>query len=242
LKGQYERCLDEVDAGISISQRFNLKEDEADFHLFFAYTNFQLKNFDKALSANNRALDIAKEFRFTKVQKSALHLKGLIYLGLNKSEQTEKISVELRKLIEESENRKHLRYYQNLMGWIALENGEIQKSIGSFNASNMLLPSQAYLLGDQAFYLNSIASAHMRARDLENAKANYERIVSLTYGKLQYGDIYAKSFYWLGKIYQNQGLNDRAVEYYTKFLNLWKESDIGLEETNDAKTQLSSLN
>jgi len=242
LKGQYERCLNDINAGISITQRFNLKEDEANFHLFLAYINYQLKNLNKALEAINRALEIAVEFKFKNIQKSALHLEGLIYLRLNKSEEAEKISAELKMLIEESENRKHMRYYHSLVGWIALKTEDTRKAIDSFNASIMLLPSQAFLLGDQAFYLNSIAFAYMRTGDLENAKMNYERIISLTYGKLQFGDIYTKSFYELGKIYQNQGLNDRAIEYYTKFINYLKNSDVGLEEINDAKTQLSNLN
>jgi serine/threonine protein kinase/Flp pilus assembly protein TadD len=241
LKGQYERCLDEVNAGIFTAQRFNLKEDEADFLSFLAYINYQLKNFDKAYDAINRALDIAVEFKFKNIQKSALHLKGLIYLEQNKYEKTEKLSAELKSLIEESENRKHFRYYHNLVGWIALKTEETQNAIDCFNASLLLVPSQAYSLGDQGFYLNSVALANMRSGDLENAKAYYDRIASLTYGKLQYGDIYSKSFYWLGKIYQNQGLNDKAVEYFTKFLNLWKDSDVGLAETADAKTQISNL-
>jgi serine/threonine protein kinase/Flp pilus assembly protein TadD len=242
IKGEYKRCLDEINSGISIAQEFNLKEDEANFQLFLAYTYYQLHKPDEALVAIEKALDISVEFKFMNLQKSALHLKGLICLEKNMMEQATKLSAELKGLIEGTENKKHLRYYHNLLGWIDLENEEIQRAINRFNASIMLLPSQAYLLGDQAFYLYSAASAYRNAGDLENAKANYERITSLTYGKLQYGDIYAKSFYGLGKICQNQGLNDRAVEYFTKFLNLWKDSDAEIAEVDDATIQLSILN
>jgi len=35
-----------------------------------------------------------------------------------------------------------------------------------------------------------------------------------------YGDIYAKSFYMLGIIYEEQNNTDKAIEHYEKFLYL----------------------
>ncbi len=60
-------------------------------------------------------------------------------------------------------------------------------------------------------------------------------------GKLYYGDIYARSLYWLGKINEEEGLNDKAVEYYQKFLDLWKDADPGVAEVENARKRVAEL-
>lgn len=76
---------------------------------------------------------------------------------------------------------------------------------------------------------------------MEKAREEYERMLSLTSGRLSYGDIYAKSFYMLGKIYEQQGDTAKAIEHYEKFLSLWKDADSGLPEVDDASTKLGDL-
>ena len=60
-------------------------------------------------------------------------------------------------------------------------------------------------------------------------------------GKLQWGDIYTKSFYKLGKICEQQGDNAKATENYEKFLSLWKDADPGIAEVVDARKRLAGL-
>jgi len=76
---------------------------------------------------------------------------------------------------------------------------------------------------------------------LKKARKHFEKIVSLTTGRLYWGDIYARSFYWLGKIFQKKGWIGKAIEHYEKFLQLWKDADPGLPETMDAQKQLAAL-
>ncbi len=54
-----------------------------------------------------------------------------------------------------------------------------------------------------------------------------------------YGDIYAKSFYMLGKICEEQDNKAKATEHYQKFLDLWKDADPGIAE--DAKKRVAEL-
>jgi tetratricopeptide (TPR) repeat protein len=86
--------------------------------------------------------------------------------------------------------------------------------------------------------MESLASAYLQLGDLENARAEYERITDLTTGRLSFGDIYAKSFYMLGKISEQKGLKGKAIENYEKFLDLWKDADPGIAEVEDAKKRL----
>ena len=68
-----------------------------------------------------------------------------------------------------------------------------------------------------------------------------EEIAHLTSGRLWWGDIYAKSFYMLGKIAEQRGWPGKAIEHYEKFLDVWKDADPGLPEIEDAKKRLAGL-
>jgi len=63
----------------------------------------------------------------------------------------------------------------------------------------------------------------------------------LTTGRLWLGDLYAKSFYMLGKIYEKKEMIRDARENYEKFLELWKDADPGIPEVTDAKKRLEAL-
>jgi tetratricopeptide (TPR) repeat protein len=186
-------------------------------------------------------MEIALEFNRVKEQKLALHLRGLAYLKMKQMDEAKKTGDQLKQLIEETENKKHMRHYYHLMGMIALENNQANKSIEDFTKAVSLLPSEVYDLQDQSFYIDSLASAYYKTGNIEEAEKHYVRIVSLTWGLVQYGDIYARSFYWLGKIFQEKGLANEAIEHYKKFLSLWRDADSGHEETADAKEQLAVL-
>jgi len=54
-------------------------------------------------------------------------------------------------------------------------------------------------------------------------------------------EVYPKSFYLLGKIYEKMGDKKNAIESYKKLLNLWKDADEDLPELIDAKARLAKL-
>jgi tetratricopeptide (TPR) repeat protein len=59
--------------------------------------------------------------------------------------------------------------------------------------------------------------------------------------RLIFGDIYARSFYRLGRIFEQRGNTAKAIDHYRKFLDLWKNSDPGLPEVDDACLRLAAL-
>ncbi len=54
-------------------------------------------------------------------------------------------------------------------------------------------------------------------------------------------DICARSFYMLGKICEQQGKKGMVREIYSKFLDLWKDADPGIDEVEGAKERLTGL-
>jgi tetratricopeptide (TPR) repeat protein len=47
--------------------------------------------------------------------------------------------------------------------------------------------------------------------------------------------------YLLGKAYEASGWNDKAIEQYETFLDIWKNADPGIKEIDDAKERLARL-
>jgi cytochrome c-type biogenesis protein CcmH/NrfG len=76
---------------------------------------------------------------------------------------------------------------------------------------------------------------------LENARAEYEKIISCPRGMLRYGFEYVNSFYMLGMIYEQRGDTTKAIESYEKFLSLRKDADPGIAEVEDARKRLAGL-
>ena len=44
-----------------------------------------------------------------------------------------------------------------------------------------------------------------------------------------------------GKIYEKQDNKTKAIEFYQKFLDFWKNSDPGIAEVEDAKKRVALL-
>jgi hypothetical protein len=76
---------------------------------------------------------------------------------------------------------------------------------------------------------------------MENAQQQFEKLKNLTTGRLQWADLYAKSYYWQGKIFQKVGKIGEAVKHYGQFLHLWKDADLDIPEKKDAEEQMSLL-
>lgn len=141
-----------------------------------------------------------------------------------------------------------LRLPEYVQGIIDLENGNFVSAIEHLQKAISFMPAQMWPMGlwnsasmDRAFYTWALSEAYRRSEDLENAQGQYEEITRLTSGRLLWGDLCAKSFYMLGKISEQRGWPGKAMDYYEKFLEVWKDADPGIAEVEDAKKRLASL-
>jgi tetratricopeptide (TPR) repeat protein len=172
-------------------------------------------------------------------QRAALHRKGMVYGALNALAEAQKTADELSRLVQNALNQKEARMVDHLLGWIELQKGNEAKAIDHLKRAVSQLPHEISSQGDeQALYLEPLAWAYYKSRDLDRAREEYEKIGALTTGRIAYGDIYARSFYMLGKIAEQKGDRVKAREYYQRFLDLWKNADSGLPEVADARKRL----
>jgi tetratricopeptide (TPR) repeat protein/predicted Ser/Thr protein kinase len=241
MQGEFKRCREELAKGIEFCQKFNIKEGIASLLIMSSNVELQQELFPEALESSNWAVEVALEIGYPEYKIHALHVRGLAYLKNKRLDDARRTAEQLKQLIERSGFRMGMRSYHHLMGMIAREEGRMSEAIDDFEVAFSLLPKENYKHDQHAFFLDSLASAFYQSGDMDRAQQEYEKIISLTTGRLRRGDIYSLSFYWLGKILQAKGQKEKAIEYYGKFLELWKNADKGLEEIVDAQMQLAAL-
>jgi tetratricopeptide (TPR) repeat protein len=176
------------------------------------------------------------------LQIRVLHAKGVALVQMRKLDEALRTASELNELLQDWINKKDIRFYHNLMGMIALEEGDIPKAVNSLKRAYELLYSPNEAEPEyHSFFLYYLAQAYLKAGDLAEAENACLEILSLALGRVQSGDFYAKSFYVLGKIYEQKGLRNKAIKHYETFLDLWKDADPGLPEVEEARQNLANL-
>lgn len=240
-RGKFKDSRDILERGIELAERIGAKDSRSYLHSHLAYTYLKSGNFNLALDQCNKALLTAEEAGSYSLQILPLHLKGHIYLKMNSLDKAVRTADELKSIIDMWINKKLMRFYLHLTGSINIQRRDISKAITDLERAIDLLPSQSHPDNVHALFLDALASAYYESGQTQNAVKTYERIQTLTTGRLLLCDLYAESFYMLGKLYDKQGEKAKAIEHYQKFLSLWKDADPDLPEVNDAKKRLTGL-
>ena len=148
----------------------------------------------------------------------------------------------LKALIEKESRPKDMRWVDYLIGLIELQKKSYPKAIDLLEkAADSLHFEDGICHNPHALFFDALARAYYESGDLERARAQYEKITLLTTGRLSHGDIYAESYYKLGKIAERTGDKAKAREHYRKFLVLWKDADPDRPEVADAGRRLARL-
>jgi len=239
LQGRFESSKKMLKEGVELSKKFGQNRWKSRYHSSLAGIYLITGNPEESLKECDMAWDIAEEADYLLGQRRALYNKGLVFLEMKSMDETQRAADDLKEMIEKGMNKKHMRLYYHLTGRRELERGNFSEAIKYFKEALSLLSYGP--LTKRADFIDSLALAYYKSGDLEKARAEYERITSLTTGREGWGDIYAKSFYMLGKIYEQQGQKSKAIEHYKKFLSLWKDADPGIAEVDDAKKRLAGL-
>jgi tetratricopeptide (TPR) repeat protein len=229
LQGKFEQAKNQL------SMPPILHESLAYFLLRTGHPEDAFPEFDTAMESKAQAESISDKTRL-------LHAKGIAYAYMKSFDEASRIADELRDGIPLWMQKKLLRYYNHLMGTIKLGKGETTEAISFLKrAEESLYAPEDNFPQIQAWFISSLAEAYYEAGDLEQAQQKYEKVLSLHFGRLSHGDFFARSIYMLGRIHEQQGQRKRALEHYERFLELWKDADPGIEETEDARKRIDAL-
>ena len=247
-QGRFRDSIAQLRSIISFSQNIGVRWAESQARSILGYRLMASSRYQEALREFNKAWDIGAQAQRQDLQRLALHYKGLAYLGMRSRSRAQRTADELKTAIEGWGHQKEIRRYHHLMGLIELDKKKYSEAIEHLETALAFLPSECsvwtegHINNNHAIYIESLALAYHRSGDLEKAIEYYEKLTMLTTGRLYFGGIYAKSFYMLGRIYQQMGDNAKAEDNYNKFLALWFNADANISEVSDAKRRLSGLN
>jgi tetratricopeptide (TPR) repeat protein/tRNA A-37 threonylcarbamoyl transferase component Bud32 len=248
LQGRFQQGVRDIKQALELAQKREPKLDELSTYSRLSYGHFVAGHVKESLEAAENAMKIAERLEpmpiyfssFTQQEKLwPVLMRGLCDIRMNSLEEAARTAEEFKGLIV---RRAEKRWYLYLVGLIDLEKKDNARAIESLKEALSLEPHQ-YITdaANSAFFMEALARAYFRSGDLHNAQKEYEEITGLTTGRIRYGDIYVRSFYMLGQIFEQKGDKDKAREIYRKFLDLWKDADPGLPEVEDATKRLAGL-
>jgi tetratricopeptide (TPR) repeat protein len=238
LQGKFKKAQAQPRQSIELANKSGDIYIKSLNHIHLSYLHLSSGSPEKALEECSKAWKIAVDDEDLENQRLALSLKGLIHIEMKSVGEAERVADELKEMIEKGLNKKLIRFYYHLVGRIELERKNFDRAIEHLKkALSLSLLTDVF----DAWYRSSLAQAYYESGDLERSQEAYEGIISLPDSILWRGDIYARSFYMLGKIYEQKGWKGKAIEHYEKFLDLWKDADPGMAEVEDARKRVAGL-
>ncbi len=241
VQGKYQDCNVIIQDALKLTRQQGLPFEELTFLLFESDFYRLQGDFARAYETAQAARQKAVEVRYKPDEIKALHLMGLCQVGRDDISEAQKSVSTMSRIIEKMAFPKLLRYCYHLEGRIAISRESWDEAVINFSKATELLSYQNFVFDKHALFLEALASALYRRGDLDAARAEYEKVVSLTTGLPTSGDAYARSLFQLGRIFHIKDDPERAREYLQKYLAVRAEADAGLPEVEEAQRLLASL-
>ncbi len=87
-----------------------------------------------------------------------------------------------------------------------------------------------------------LARAYQKAGKVDQAILEYEKLLTLEReDRFDRFPIAPHYHYRIARLYEQKGWMGKAIEHYTKFLEIWGNADPGLQEVAEATNRLASL-
>ncbi len=215
-----KECRDQIIEGLKLAEKSGLQYWESTFRLLSSYLFLKQKNFDKAITTATQAEALASEIMFYPDIIAAQHFLGLGYIGQNRIDTAEQVADRMKKAIEKSGYVKLKRHYHHLLGKIAREKQQFSEAISHLEKAVLMLSHQINRYDMHAFFIDALASILEENGDIDRAIQQYEKLNTLTFGRLTWGDIYAHGLSRLSELYREIGQTDQANKILSRYLQL----------------------
>ncbi len=249
--GKIEQAKLQYQRGLELSGDKRFADWQGAFHAMLAHLSYLTghiedagRDIEKACQMQLKYLEALGGYELYLSQYplylQLLHERALITLESGDMEMFEKQATELKQAIDKDPRKRAIRRYYHLLGHRELKRNDVSKAIRYFEKA-LALHSPENLQSEQDLprYFYSTAEAYRLDGQLEKAREMYQKIGGLIKG--EYGEIYARSLYWMGKIAEQKGNKIQAAEDYKKFLSLWGNADPIFTEVEDARKRLAGL-
>jgi tetratricopeptide (TPR) repeat protein len=244
IKGQLKRVFpmyDKYYTQIIKAQEEQNTYEESDLIFYYILKGslyLRIKKFDQALDSFQKASEcIPPEGVWVKRDRMQKKRRNLLWLGLTHAERgdikkVEEVADEIRRLTPDNLVNQYPNSYYNtelhfIDGVLALKKGDFSKAIKNLEKAQNINVAENFTGEDRvdALLLNYLAKAYQQKGDLDQAIKTYVRITLLFGGRSHFGDLYTKSYYQMGKLFEQMGNKEKARENYNTFIELFKDSD-----------------
>jgi len=213
LQGKFDRAISIWKQGAGLADMLGQPLWKSLFSIGWAYTCFKSGDYEEALKHSQAVWESAERAEYLEGMRTALYLRARIYTEMKDLDRAQKTANELKQIIEKGLFKKAIRYHHHLMGLMEIERKNYSQAI-EYLGKAIALESFGSL-AKNAEFLGSLALAYHLAGNLDKAAETYQKITELNTGRLTSGeDVYARSFYALGKICEQKGEKAGAIENY----------------------------
>jgi tetratricopeptide (TPR) repeat protein/predicted Ser/Thr protein kinase len=150
-------------------------------------------------------------------------------------EEAERVSRELGSELLEAKST-DLEWKWIAAAFISMARGDAPAAVSSFEKArdiDPVLPSHIRVMLAQAYLESGRLADAVAELDKMLKRFDDARATTPTYS--------VRAHYLAGLAYEQSGWNDRAVEQYEEFLEIWKDADPGIAEIEDARQRLARL-
>jgi len=212
-------------------------------------------NFSLASESFSQGCDI-----FIKANPDTIHKSNREYfIGFSeirqgKIEAARKRQVEISRMLSERKDQNQKEYIDHLlnilMGELLIAEGSVDEAISIFkqlSSFSIAGPHSPPTQADDIAAINLLQPETVLAHgyelqgEIDKAIGILERFTLFDSDREDLRLTPPKAYYSLGHLYEKKGLKKKAIENYSKFLELWKDADPGLPEVEDAKKRLAGL-
>ena len=227
--GKYREGIEQLRQSTIVYRTISSSLSELRSRLFLAEAYRAIGGDSEFRTHVDRVLDIA--------QAPAISPIWLAYAG--KALARSGLLGETRQLLDAAETRMN-EGNPNDRAAVALLRGEVASAEGSHIEANEQF-EMAYALRSDNFYLEALAHGYFASGDLDAAEARYRELSEMKALGWEGQDPWILSFYYLGRIREDKGDMEGAAEFYSRFLDIWKDGDDELIAFADARDRLQRL-
>jgi serine/threonine protein kinase/Tfp pilus assembly protein PilF len=134
--------------------------------------------------------------------------------------------------------RSEIRLYEKPIEEAALS---FQRSAAPEFVPNWTIAEFQKIRYNAPFQRDVLARAYVERGKIDEAIAEYEKLITFDPTKPARLLIHPLYHYRLGMLYEQKGKKAEAISRYERFLELWKDADPGLPEVEDARKRLAGL-
>jgi serine/threonine protein kinase len=192
-----------------------------------------LNDWESAILELHRGLELIKKYDLAFLQIAALGSMAQLYAKTGNQNEADSIMKGLFNIVDTT-NPEHLDYYWFVLGDYNFSLHNFDSAVFYFEKTNQIIPA----FNDQIM----IARSYFEIGRLGDAVAMFEKTINrYEFNRILHLILSVKAHYWLGLAYEQSGWNDKAIEQYEIFLDIWKNADEGLKSVEDAKERLAKL-